>query len=424
MLSRFVQSDSAVQVFDQAAPIDRPRDSMPCLPDANVVFLVNFVAPNLLDVFRQFAACVKRFTVISSVAIEGNRQWKPETDGLDVIVQRTWTITRTAKHPSGYSEPNYIHVPLDTLSQLRRIRPDAIVSLELGARTMWSQAYRRLNPHAVHIAGILASERSEAGRGGARRTIRRQLLRIVDGATFNGPSCKRYLLALGADERKLSPWDYAADHRKIYSGPLAFQYAVDNHRRLLTVGQLSERKGILQAADGIARFAVANPSQSIDWTIVGSGPLGDALAKMNQPANVKLKMLGHCDTDKLGELYSGHDFLLFPTLADEWGLVANEALASGLPVIGSVHSQAVETLIVDGNNGYSFDPETEAGLPAALKSCFAGTAVEFNAMRANARYSVVDRTAERAADQLVEAIAAAMRRRGRDILASPGAVAP
>ena len=49
--------------------------------------------------------------------------------------------------------------------------------------------------------------------------------------------------------------------------------------------------------------------------------------------------------------------LVFPTLADEWGLVVNEALAAGVPVLGSLYSQAVEELVRDGENGWTFRPD-------------------------------------------------------------------
>jgi hypothetical protein len=43
-------------------------------------------------------------------------------------------------------------------------------------------------------------------------------------------------------------------------------------------------------------------------------------------------------------------------LVDEWGLVVPEALSAGLPVLGSIFSPSVEELIVEGENGWKFDP--------------------------------------------------------------------
>lgn len=382
------------------------------LPDVHLVFLVNFVAPNLLHVFRELGRRCGKFTVICSVPIEGNRQWQPETEGLDVRNQRTWTITRTAHHPSGYRELNYIHVPLDTWGQLRKLKPDAVVSLELGARTMFSAAYRTFKRDVTHVAAVLASERSEAGRGGLRLAMRRSLIKRVDGLTFNGPSCKRYLMGLGADEQKLSPWDYAADPRKAYSGPLKVETGQPSPLRLLTVGQLSERKGVLQSLTKLTEYATANPNQQLHWSLVGDGPLGKTIREATLPANLTVSLEGHCDPQQIQQHYQNHHVMLFPTLGDEWGLVVNESLASGLPVIGSCHSQAVETIVAPERNGFVFDPEQKASLASAIDRFLNLSPSQRTTMKALARQSVQDRTPAQSADQMIEAVYSAMLRRG------------
>ena len=58
--------------------------------------------------------------------------------------------------------------------------------------------------------------------------------------------------------------------------------------------------------------------------------------------------------------------MVFPTLADTWGLVVNEAMAMGLPVLGSIKSQAVTELIEDGVNGWWFDPTSPRDMDRAV----------------------------------------------------------
>jgi glycosyltransferase involved in cell wall biosynthesis len=64
--------------------------------------------------------------------------------------------------------------------------------------------------------------------------------------------------------------------------------------------------------------------------------------------------------------YQENDVLVFPTLSDEWGLVVNEALACGVPVLGSTYSQAVMELVHDGINGWVFEPDSDNSTTAAL----------------------------------------------------------
>ncbi|MEO1618742.1 MAG: glycosyltransferase family 4 protein [Planctomycetota bacterium] len=402
--------------------------------DARVVFLVNFLAPNHVPVCRELARRLSSFTVLCSVAMEGNRDWKPDWQGLDVDVQKTWTITRNVDHPGGYRDVNYIHIPRDTFSQLRRLRPDAIVSLELGARTLLAGAYRKWASRCAMVTSVCASERSEAGRGWIRKATRRKLLRDADWVTFNGPSCRKYLLGLGADENRMSPWDYAADPTKPYRGPL--QPGLDNQVmgidrpiRILTVGQLSERKGVLPAARQLSAWAKRNPELSLEWHLLGSGPLEDDLREFDWASNLSPQFHGHCDPDQIRSAYRESDVLLFPTLTDEWGLVVDEAMHSGLPVIGSIHSQAATTLISAGENGVLYDPEcedpaTSESLAVAMNGWYWGeTEPAANAARRPrsreehfearqaARHHVRTRTPETSASQLIQAIESAMHRR-------------
>jgi glycosyltransferase involved in cell wall biosynthesis len=369
----------------------------------HVAFLVNFVAPNHIAIFREVKRHVGQLSILSSVAMESNREFDSETGGLDVIVQNTKTITRTARHPSGYEDVNYIHIPLDTIGQLRRLKPDVIVSLELGARTIASVTYRLLNRKCAVVAAVCASERSEAGRGLIRRMTRSRLLHRADWVTYNGPSCQQYLLGLGANRDRMSAWDYAADPEKMYRGDVSRTFDPASIR-LLTVGQLSKRKGVMEGIEQLAQWAKENPQRRIEWNLLGNGPLESDMRQFPMTENLTVHFHGHVGADAIRDQYRDNDFLFFPTLGDEWGLVVDEALISGLPVIGSIHSQAVATIIQEGGNGWSFDPEKTGSLSNAMTQASNQSEDARLAMIRNARDSASARTPETSAMQFLDAV--------------------
>jgi glycosyltransferase involved in cell wall biosynthesis len=104
-------------------------------------------------------------------------------------------------------------------------------------------------------------------------------------------------------------------------------------------------------------------------------------------------------------MYAQAGIFVFPTMADEWGVVVNEALASGLPVLGSVYSQAVEEMIHDGVNGWKFRPDDEADILRALSAAFSLTGDEVDSMRPRCRKSIEAITPEATAATLAHAIA-------------------
>lgn len=387
-----------------------PTELLEIAKELHVVFLVNFVAPNHLAVFNEVQRHVGRLSILASVAMEANRDFKSEHEDLNVIIQKTHTLTRTARHPSGYEDVNYIHIPLDTVGQLRRLRPDVVVSLELGARTISAMVYQKLNRRCAVVAAICASEHSEQGRGFLRRFTRRRILRNVDWVTYNGPSCKRYLLGLGARSERTSEWDYAADPSKIYRGPISRSFA-PNRLRLLTVGQLSQRKGMMEAISQLAGWAATNPTRKVDWNLLGKGPLESEMRHFDVPENLGVHFHGHCGVEEIQEHYRDNDFLLFPTLGDEWGLVVDEALHSGLPVIGSLYSQAIETMIQDSVNGWRYNPENPDALADVLTNAVAQTEPTRDDMIARTRDSASLRTPENSAIQFLHAVEQAARTR-------------
>jgi glycosyltransferase involved in cell wall biosynthesis len=94
-----------------------------------------------------------------------------------------------------------------------------------------------------------------------------------------------------------------------------------------------------------------------DWLLViaGSGELENEYKALVTNLGLKnVQFPGHLETSKLKEMYHFSDIFILPTEFDVWGLVVNEALASGLPVITTEMCIAGNELIIDNVNGYLF----------------------------------------------------------------------
>jgi glycosyltransferase involved in cell wall biosynthesis len=191
----------------------------------------------------------------------------------------------------------------------------------------------------------------------------------------------------------------------------------------LSVGELSERKGSELAMTQLVAWAKSNPDFSIKWNLVGSGPAESSLQQIETPANLNVNFHGFCDPDSIREHYQRNDAMLFPTLCDEWGLVVDESLGSGLPVIGSCHAQSVTTLIKNGHNGFVYDPERNGQLASVLDRIVRMTSDEYGAMPAQARQSIASRTCAASAQQFAHAVSRAIGQRpgstSNEILENP-----
>jgi glycosyltransferase involved in cell wall biosynthesis len=86
-------------------------------------------------------------------------------------------------------------------------------------------------------------------------------------------------------------------------------------------------------------------------------------------------------------------------------LVVNEAFASGVPVLGSLESQAVQELVVDGENGWLLEDCTPAGVARGLARVLATPPGEHLRMKRGARESAAGLDPSDAADKLCDVLA-------------------
>jgi glycosyltransferase involved in cell wall biosynthesis len=91
---------------------------------------------------------------------------------------------------------------------------------------------------------------------------------------------------------------------------------------------------------------------------------------------------------QIGELrafYSGAGAFVHPALEEPWGLVINEAMASGLPVLSSRNVGAAEELVVEGKTGFLFDPRDVNSIAESLFKMFSMSEAERHKMGVEAR---------------------------------------
>lgn len=123
-------------------------------------------------------------------------------------------------------------------------------------------------------------------------------------------------------------------------------------KRFLFVGRLSQEKNIELLVE------IFNNSEDYTLTIIGTGPLEEKL-KMKSKSNITF--IGHIDNKNLKKYFLTNDIFILPSIAEPWGLVVEEALYFGMPIIVSKNCGASE-LIKDGINGYVISIENSKNI--------------------------------------------------------------
>lgn len=376
---------------------------MPPIQDAHVVVLSNYFRRHHSLVYQQVLKHVGKLTILLSTDMEPDRAWQADWGDLDVQIQKNKMITARWKHSSGFDEPNFIHIPTDTVKSLKRLKPDIVFSYEMGMRTVLSSLYRLTHRKVPLVMVGNMADHIENERGMLRRTVRRFIRSRVDYATYNGPSCRRYLQQIGFADDRLFHFPYCIDFDTTYSGPQKF--SADGHRRLLYAGVISDRKGILPFTRMLADYLQENEHTSVTLAIAGDGPLENQVRELDSD-RLTIELLGHCSSEQLSAANQAADICVFPTLGDEWGLVPIEAMASGLPVLGSTLAQSVESKVVEGENGWRFDPLDPASMKRAIDAALRTSQGDLERMSIAARATAADATPENSAEKFCDALRA------------------
>lgn len=136
----------------------------------------------------------------------------------------------------------------------------------------------------------------------------------------------------------------------------------DTSIRMLYVGRLISSKCIDSIINAMALLPVYLQGQVL-LTIAGDGPERYFLEALADDLGLsgKIKFLGAIPSNEVGKVYAGNDILVLTSRYEAWGLVVNEALGAGLPIIAPYWIGAVADLVIDGYTGFVMEdnqPET------------------------------------------------------------------
>lgn len=134
---------------------------------------------------------------------------------------------------------------------------------------------------------------------------------------------------------------------------------------ILFSGQMIDRKGVDVLLKAYIQIALDHPNLRL--LLLGSGPQRDLFAAM-VPDVLKSRVLflGHKDPSELPAIFAKADIFCLPSRHDGWGVVVNEALGAGLPLIVSDAVGAARDLVEHGRNGFITQSGNVSDLAQAL----------------------------------------------------------
>ena len=343
------------------------------VPKPRVALLTNIPAPYRLPFFERLNQLC-RLNVLFDALSEPNRQWVLKNGDLHFPYQVLSGFMIPYMRRRNVKERRFQHFRYDLIPRLVGIRPDVVVSAEMGIRSLQAEAYCRLTKTPL-IIWWEGTSHTEGVRSKAKQFVRKYLVSRATRFWTNGKESTALLQTYGADLADIDPGMTGIDTMALSSevnGHLSNRAHIRaqlevNGLVLLFVGQFIERKGImnyLAALDLVYRAGIRN------WSLLffGTGDLEAELQKwQREHPDVRVKITGFVQPREMPQFFSAADIFVLPTLDDNWPLATLEALVAGLPQLFSVYNGCTVDLLLPGITGQQMDPNNVGEFAAMIK---------------------------------------------------------
>jgi glycosyltransferase involved in cell wall biosynthesis len=174
---------------------------------------------------------------------------------------------------------------------------------------------------------------------------------------FNTPSDKIVVIPNGVDATRFESYECSRQFRS--------RYASDQEKIILYVGRLVPEKGANVLLGAMPGVLSSHPEAKL--VVVGEGYYKEELMRIAGRLNISSKayFTGYVDDWTLGSLYKCASIAVFPSLYEPFGIVALEAMASGVPVVVS-NTGGLSEIVENNVNGLKVEPNNSEALSRAI----------------------------------------------------------
>jgi 1,2-diacylglycerol 3-alpha-glucosyltransferase len=270
-----------------------------------------------------------------------------------------------------------------------------------------------------NVPAVIMSEstKHDHERHAYKELLKRRILSLASAVFVGGQAHAEYMLQLGASHSSTFFGYDAVNNKSFQEGARRARADAASHRARLGLPQhfflcaarLIEKKNLYRLLEAFAKYVAQSKDAPWSLVIAGPGPLKDALEVEIERLNLKGRalLLGAVNHQDMVVCYGLAEALVHPSTTEQWGLVVNEAMAAGLPVLVSDRCGCVSDLVEDGRNGFVFDPYDVNAICAALVRVSNDTAARLS-MSEESQRIIANWGLERFADGFLAATRTAM----------------
>jgi glycosyltransferase involved in cell wall biosynthesis len=296
-------------------------------------------------------------------------------------------------------------LPFSIVGELLNFKPNIVFANSFGIWTILALLFKFLGNWRVVIAYEGSSPGVDFRNSPARLLVRRVMVLFADAYITNSQAGKAYLIEiLQAKKERVFARPYEVPDANALLGNCNKSEPILPQLKkpiFLFVGQVVHRKGLHLLLEACS-FLQKQGCNDYTLLIVGDGTQREQLEAFSREHNLsdRVEWVGRVEYSRLGSYFDRADVFILPTLEDTWGVVVQEAMIFGKPLLCSKLAGASE-LVINGENGYSFDPNNTEQLAGVMR-CFIDNPQLAQTMGKKSQQLTEEHTPEAAAKFLTE----------------------
>ena len=301
---------------------------------------------------------------------------------------------------------------------LEDMDPDIVISCGYGLSIMRGAA-RWARSHGKGSILFHETTQSDQPRYWLKEAAKRWIVRrYYDAAFLGGSRHREYLVGLGMPEEWIwEPYDvvdndyFSAMATAVRANPKQWREQLGlPDRYFLYVGRCSPEKNLRGLLQAYHRYRMKQP-EGWQLVLVGDGPQRAELKDWARASGIgDVRWCGFQQIDELPTYYALSGCFILPSTSEPWGLVVNEAMACGLPVLVSSRCGCTPELVHKEENGFTFDPYDTMAMAELLEQMAALDEPRRELMGAASQKIVSQYTPQVWAENLAQCIRAVVQR--------------
>jgi glycosyltransferase involved in cell wall biosynthesis len=335
------------------------------------VILTEIIAPYRIPVFNALAGRAGMDLHVIFLAETDNvlRQWRIYTDEIrfsyEVLPSWRW---RAGKHS--------LLMNRGLWSALDAACPQTILCGGYNYPASWESLWWARRRSVRFVLWTESNERDARSGHAGVEWLKRHFVNSCSAFVVPGKSSFAYLRTLGASEQVIFTAPNAVDNTLLAMQAANTRAQATEFREklklsaryILFVGRLVPEKGIFDLLEAYAKLE-GDLRSEVALVFAGDGVSREELARQAKRISPGVVCFpGFAQREDLAGLYALAECLVLPTHSDPWGLVVNEAMACGLPIIVTSVAGCAADLVEDGWNGFVAPPRDSEKLSVAINA--------------------------------------------------------